>query len=60
MRNTGREEPVESRVEILSDLMLKMKDSGYSSSKRVNVLKSGLSGYYSMVLVVVYGGRPVN
>ena len=60
MRNTGRAEPVESRAEILSDLMLKMKDSGYNISSRVNVLKSGLRGYYSMVLTEAYGGRPVN
>ena len=44
----------------MTDLMRKMKRSGYSANQREEVLRAGLEGYYRMVRNEMIGGRKVN
>ena len=52
--------PWEISVKHLNQLMARMKASGYSSSYRFQVLKSGVTGYDKMRAEELRGGRPVN
>ena len=60
MKNTSRRIGKKKRATILSELMKKMKRSGYSAKVRRNVALSGLKGYYKMVKTEEEGGRRVN
>ena len=59
-RNTKPELSWETSVKHLNQLMARMKASGYSSSYRFQVLKSGVTGYDKMRAEELRGGRPVN
>ena len=52
--------PISVRIAILDAFMIKLGNSGYSTSLQENIFKSGLEGYYKMVTGEVLGGRRVN
>ena len=60
MRNTDRMASPAKRGAILSEAMLKMRDSGYNLQARKDVLIRGLTGYYRKVEVERAGGQKVN
>ena len=60
MRNTGRDVPKERRVEILNEMKKKMRRSGYSDKMCMNVIESGLEGYYKMLENEIRGVRKIN
>ena len=60
MINTCREVDIEERVEIVNELMKKMKRSRHSEKVRRMVLECGLLGYYRMVKREEEGGMRVN
>ena len=60
MRNISRREPVETRIEIIDKFMVKLVNSGYPLEIRIDVLESGLKGYYRMVLGETEGIGRVN
>ena len=47
----------EEKKEILGDFIQKMTDSGYKHSTRKEIIKSGLTRYYRLVLSEVAGER---
>ena len=59
-RNCAPSISPESRANILSDLMGKMRRSGYNEKTRRNVITSAITGYYRMRKVEKEGGRRVN
>ena len=60
LRNTGRQVPVEERIEQMNNYMRKLKYSGYSEHIRLEILQCGLQGYYKMVARQERGGTPIN
>ena len=46
MRNMDPQSPMEERLEVMRGYAVKLKDSGYSTPERREVLKSGLIKFY--------------
>ena len=60
MQNTARDVNIESRIEILSKFMAKLKRSGYNERVRRSILEAGINGYYNKVAREMKGGAKVN
>ena len=60
LKNTGMEVPWERVVEMLSDLCLRMKESGYPAKYRENVILTALSVWEKMVEMDRSGTRPLH
>ena len=60
MRNCGLSTSAEDRAAVMSDLMTKMRRSGYGVKMRNMVLDCSLVGYYRMRKTEEEGGRKVN
>ena len=46
MRNMDPHTPMDERLEVMREYAVKLKDSGYSTNERREVLKSGLVKFY--------------
>ena len=60
MRNSSPNLSVTERIEILDNMMKKMKTSGYSEGQRREALYAGMMGYCRMRLRERLTGRKVN
>ena len=60
MQNTGRDVDEQNRVKILDDFMIKLSRSKYNEKQRMEILKSGLNGYYNKVIRENKGGEKIN
>ena len=60
MCNTSRKANMETRVKILNKFMYKLAVSGYKENERLEILKSGIKGYYSKVVKEIKGGPKIN
>ena len=52
--------PWEVTVKHLNDFSSRLRASGYDEAYRLQIIKSGVSGFEKMVEVAKIGGRPVN
>ena len=57
MMNMDRQSTKKERLEVLRKFSQKLEDSSYSKDVRQEILKSGLTRYYRLVLQEVAGGR---
>ena len=46
MRNMDPETPIEERHRVMEEFAVKLKDSGYQTNERREILKSGLTKFY--------------
>ena len=60
MRNTTRQASLETRLEVLSNFVVKLRGSGYATSTVDTILTSGLTFYYQKVRTWLEGGPPLN
>ena len=60
MRNSCRSLGINERVKILTAYIRKLKISGYKESRRLDIIDSGLTGYYRKVTKEEKGGERVN
>ena len=60
LRNCCLDLPWNEKAVLLSELSVRMKNSGYSEMFRHQVIDSGLKGFDMMMSVAEAGGRPVN
>ena len=57
MMNMDRQSSREERLNVLRKFSQKLEDSGYSRDVRQEIMKSGLTRYYRLVLQEIAGGR---
>ena len=56
MRNMDPDTPIEKRHRVMEEFAVKLKDSGYKTNERKEILKSGLTKFYRATEHAVAGG----